>query len=247
MPAPRRSRLLRRMTPWRWLLAIALGLALLDAIYLFVIWPEWEALRKAVPKSNFIREYEAQRAEDQRLPALRWRPVAIGKIAPAMRRAVILGEDSRFYTHEGIDTEAIRDAVEYNWEQGRIVYGASTISQQTVKNLFLGASRDPLRKWHELVLTLAMERELKKRRILEIYLNIAEFGRGLYGVEAAARHYWGVGAAHLTPDQAAALAASLPSPRLHNPQTRTAAFFARKARILRRLAPLTGPAPAPPG
>jgi len=221
---------------WRW---VWLGLAVFalgDAIYLFVIWPDWEALaRGATPKSNFIKAYQERAAEDRKLPRLKWKPVPLSSISPPMRRVVIISEDTRFYSHDGIDPEAIRDAIEYNWEKGKVVFGASTISQQTVKNLFLSSSRDPLRKWHELVLTLTMEQKLRKRRILELYLNVAEFGPGIYGVEAAALHYWGISAAELSPDQAVSLAACLPSPRLHNPRTQTRAYQQRRLRIERHM------------
>ncbi len=123
--------------------------------------------------------------------------------------------------------------MEYNLSKQRMVYGASTISQQTVKNLFLSPSRDPLRKWHELVLTLGMERNLSKQRILEYYLNVAEFGRGIYGVDAAARHYWDVPVYRLGRREAIELAATLPSPVRHNPATRTRAFNKRVQRINR--------------
>jgi monofunctional biosynthetic peptidoglycan transglycosylase len=215
-------------------IALALTCFVADTIYLAVIWPDWDALaRGATPKSSFIKRYEAEAAEDRELPRLRWRAVPLSSIAPPMRRMVIVSEDSRFWAHEGIDPEAIRDAMEYNWEKGKMVFGASTISQQTVKNLFLSASRDPLRKWHELVLTVAMEQKLRKRRILELYLNVAEFGPGIYGVEAAAQYYWGIPASQLSADQAVSLAACLPSPRLNNPRTQTHAFQQRRARIER--------------
>jgi monofunctional biosynthetic peptidoglycan transglycosylase len=226
----------RRRNRWRWVWYVVSLFVLVDGLYLYAIWPDWDALaRGATPKSNFIRAYQAASADDRQLPRLRWKPVPISAIAPPMRRVVILSEDTRFYRHDGIDPEAIRDAIEYNWEKGRVVFGASTISQQTVKNLFLSSSRDPLRKWHELVLTLAMEQNLRKRRILELYLNVAEFGHGIYGVEAAARYYWGIAARDLSVDQAVSLAASLPSPKLHNPRTQTRAFQQRRSRIERHM------------
>jgi monofunctional biosynthetic peptidoglycan transglycosylase len=121
----------------------------------------------------------------------------------------------------------------YNLERGRFVYGGSTISQQTTKNLFLSPSRNPLRKWHELVLTLALEHHLDKRRIMEHYLNVAQFGRGLFGVEAAARHYWGIPAARLSQRQAIELAATLPAPVSSNPATRNRSFRQRFNKINR--------------
>jgi monofunctional biosynthetic peptidoglycan transglycosylase len=147
-------------------------------------------------------------------------------------RAVIVAEDANFWHHNGIDTEALKTAMEYNLSERKVVFGASTISQQTVKNLFLTSSRNPLRKWHELVLTFGMEQNVRKRRILEIYLNVAEFGRGIYGVEAASLHYWGVHASQLTPEQAAELAATLPAPVKNNPHTRTRFFIHHYRKIL---------------
>lgn len=227
-----------------------LGIALLavlvagaaDALYLFAIWPDWSQLASGrVPKSSFIRAYEAARMDDPRLPPLRWRPVPLAQIAPVMRRVVVIAEDSRFWQHPGIDPAAIAEAMEHNLARGRVVYGASTLSQQTSKNLFLSARRDPLRKWHELVLTLAMERKLRKGRILELYLNVAEFGTGVYGVEAAARHYFDTGAAQLSPAQAVSLAASLPSPKLHNPLTDTRSYHERRQRIAQHFAAFSQP------
>jgi len=148
-------------------------------------------------------------------------------------RAVIVAEDSRFYEHEGVDLEALKEAMEYNLSQKRLAYGASTLSQQITKNLFLNPSRNPLRKWHELVLTLGMERNLSKRRILEYYLNLAEFGRGIYGVEAAARYYWDVPVSRLSWRESIELAATLPSPVANNPRSNTRAFKRRVNKIRR--------------
>jgi monofunctional biosynthetic peptidoglycan transglycosylase len=122
--------------------------------------------------------------------------------------------------------------MDYNLREGRFVFGASTISQQTVKNLFLTPSRNPLRKWHELILTWGMERSLGKRRILEIYLNVVELGRGIYGVQAASQAYWGISPDQLSPAQAAELVASLPSPVKNNPATHTRYFERRSKKLL---------------
>jgi monofunctional biosynthetic peptidoglycan transglycosylase len=212
-----------------------------DALYLAWLWPNWSALaRGPIPKSRFIQSYEDSLADQARdgkreLPALRWMPVPLARIPRILQRAVILAEDARFYEHDGLDLEAMQDAVNYDLGQGRIALGGSTISQQTAKNLFLWPARSPLRKWHELVLTLAMERRLSKSRILEIYLNVAQFGRGVYGVEAAARDYWSVPASALSRRQAAELAACLPSPDQNNPQTRSHRFERRADKIERYL------------
>jgi monofunctional biosynthetic peptidoglycan transglycosylase len=220
----------------RWSLRLALVAVVVDLFYLTVSWPDWKALGAGpVPKSNFIEEYEARRTEDRRLPRLRWSPVSLTNIPKTLVRAVILAEDARFYEHSGFDLIAFKEAMSYNLAEGRFALGASTISQQTVKNLFLTASRNPVRKWHELVLTWGMESNLNKRRILELYLNIAEFGTGIYGAQAASLAYFGVPVSQISVEQAAALAATLPSPENNNPATRTNAFSRREHKILRRL------------
>lgn len=218
----------------RWGLILLLVLLVMDVGYLVGIWPQWDLYRAGpIQRSSFIRDYETDRQRNPGLPKLRWNPVSIKTIPKTMLRAVIAAEDSRFYEHDGVDLEAFQEAMEHNLSQQRMVYGASTISQQTVKNMFLSPSRNPLRKWHELWLTLGMERNLSKRRILEHYLNIAEFGRGIYGVDAAARYYWGIPARRLNRRQAIELAATLPSPVKNNPHTATRSFRRRVRKISR--------------
>lgn len=140
-----------------------------------------------------------------------WVPYA--RISEHLKRAVVAAEDAKFLDHEGFDWEAIQKAMQKNERRGKVVAGASTISQQLAKNLFLSGSRSWLRKGQEAVITWMMERTLSKRRILEIYLNVAEWGDGVFGAEAAARTHFGVPAAALTPEQATWLAAILPAPR----------------------------------
>ncbi len=218
----------------RWCLRLLLVLVLLDVAYLASIWPDWGSYRQGpIQRSSFIRDYEVEQRSDPDLPELRWNPVALKNIPQSMVRAVIIAEDSRFYSHDGIDLEALKLAMQYNFDKGRMVYGGSTISQQTAKNLFLSPSRNPLRKWHELVLTLTMEGQLPKNRIMEYYLNVAQFGRGLFGVDAAARHYWGIPASRLSRRQAIELAASLPSPAATNPEARNNTFLNRVSKINR--------------
>jgi len=226
----KRLNLKRKM---RLFFGIVFVLVLVDASYLIAIWPNWDAYKKGpVKQSSFIEQYISERKQ-HKWPRLQWTPVSINRISKHMTRALIVAEDANFYSHSGIDWQAFQAAMEHNIEEGRFVYGGSTISQQAVKNIFLSPSRNPLRKWHELVLTFAMEENLSKRRILELYLNVVEFGRGIYGVEAAARHYWGVAAANLSVNQAIQLAASLPAPSSHNPATRTR-FFQRRVRKISR-------------
>jgi len=207
---------------------------IMDTGYLIGIWPDWVLYKEGpIQRSNFIRQYIYQQYQHDDWPKLFWKQTTIDQISKHMVRAIIVAEDARFYSHSGIDLDALQAAMEYNLSEKRFVYGGSTISQQTVKNIFLSASKNPLRKWHELVLTIGMERNLSKKRILELYLNVAEFGRGIYGVEAAAQHYWGIPSSKLSEKQAIQLAATLPSPVKHNPVTRTAAFNSRVKRISR--------------
>ena len=220
----------------RWAYRLALLLLIADLVYLATIWPDWKPyISGPVPKSRFIQVYEETRGENKSWPELRWQPVPITSLPPAMLRAAIVAEDSRFYQHGGFDIAAIREAFDYNLEKGRLARGASTISQQTAKNLFLTPSRNPIRKWHETVLTWGLEQNLRKQRILEIYLNSAEFGRGIYGVQAAAQVYWSIPAAQLSVTQTAELAASLPSPLKNNPTQRTPFFVKRSQRIFNLL------------
>lgn len=229
----------------RWTLRILLVLLIADLIYLVAAWPDWKQYASGpVPKSNFIKRYETL-SKDKKFPKLKWQPVAIGSMPRHLQRAVLVAEDWRFYRHNGFDIEAIRDALDYNIEKKRIAFGASTISQQTAKNLFLSPSRDPLRKWHEILFTIGLERHLSKRRILEIYLNVAEFGRGIYGVQAASLHYYGVPVAAISWDQAMELAATLPGPRKNNPASRTR-YYVRHLAKLKRLVARIEPAPPAP-
>ncbi|MFV2032083.1 MAG: monofunctional biosynthetic peptidoglycan transglycosylase [Gammaproteobacteria bacterium] len=218
----------------RWGLKILLLVFIMDTGYLIGIWPDWSLYQQGpIQQSNFIRQYIFDRYQHPNWPDLRWKQKPIGKISRNMIRALIVAEDARFYSHSGIDIEAIQSAMETNLSEKRFAYGGSTISQQTVKNIFLSSSRNPLRKWHELLLTIGMERNLSKKRILELYLNVVEFGRGIYGVEAAARYYWGKSASRLSVKQAIELAATLPSPVKHNPDTRTRDFKRRVKKISR--------------
>jgi monofunctional biosynthetic peptidoglycan transglycosylase len=165
------------------------------------------------PTSAFMdRRLEALR-DKNRKAALRHRFTPYDRISPHLKRAVVAAEDARFLDHEGFDWEAIAVAHTKNERRGRIVAGASTISQQLAKNLFLSGERSWLRKAQEAVITWMIENVMSKRRILELYLNYAEWGDGVFGAEAAARYHFDVPASALTPEQSAWLAAILPSPR----------------------------------
>lgn len=220
------------VTTFRWGWKILLIVFVMDAGYLIGIWPDWKIYAEGpIQQSSFIRNYISQHYKHRDWPRLRWSPTSINNIPQHMTRALIVAEDARFYSHSGIDTDALQEAMEYNLSKQRFIFGGSTISQQTIKNIFLSPSRNPMRKWHEFVLTIGMERNLTKKRILALYLNIAEFGRGLYGVNAAALHYWGIPASELSTKQAIELAATLPAPVKHNPGTRTKFFLGRVKKI----------------
>ncbi|SRR5690606_5785074 len=144
-------------------------------------------------------------------------PVQASAISPHLRNAVVAAEDGRFYEHWGVDWQAIQEAVEDNVRRGRVHRGGSTITQQLVKNLFMTTHSSFVRKAFEVPLTLLAELLLSKERILTLYLNVIEWGRGVYGAEAAARHYYGISAADLGRSQSASLAAVIPNPRKRTP------------------------------
>ena len=157
--------------------------------------------------------------------------VPYNKISSHLKRAILVAEDDTFVDHEGFDWDGIQKALDKNQQKGRVVAGGSTISQQLAKNLFLSGERSMLRKAEEALITVMMERILDKERILEIYLNVIEWGDGVFGAEAAARHYFGVSAAQLSQEQAAKLAAMVPRPRFYD-RNRNAPGLLKKTQII---------------
>lgn len=196
-------------------LARLLGLAL----SLLLLWQGWYlgwviVWRWADPgETSFMRLRLAELREKDPHAELRRVWVPYEKISPHLKRAVVAAEDDKFLDHEGFDWEAIQKALEKNERRGRIVAGGSTITQQLAKNLFLSSAKTPWRKAQEAIITIWLETFWDKRRILEVYLNVAEWGEGIFGAEAAARYYFGVPASQLSPEQAARLAVMLPAPR----------------------------------
>ncbi|HSI44404.1 MAG TPA: monofunctional biosynthetic peptidoglycan transglycosylase [Methylotenera sp.] len=166
---------------------------------------------------------------------LRYKWVDYSKISINLKRAVVAAEDSKFLDHEGFDWEGIQKAYEKNLKKGKIVAGGSTISQQLAKNLFLSTKRTPWRKGEEAVITLMLEQMLTKKRILEIYLNVIEWGNGVFGAEAAARHYYKTSAANLGSGQAAKMAAMIPNPRFYDKHQSTRYLNRRAATIQARM------------
>ena len=166
---------------------------------------------------------------------LKYQWVDYSKISNNLKRAVIASEDAKFIDHEGFDWEGIQKAYEKNLKKGKIVAGGSTISQQLAKNLFLSTKRTPWRKGEEALITVMLENMLTKRRILEIYLNIIEWGNGVFGAEAAARHYYKTSAANLSSGQAAKLAVMIPNPRFYDAHKSTSYLNRRIATIQARM------------
>jgi len=184
-----------------------------------------------VGETSFMayRMTELKRRNPDAKLAYQWVPYE--RISPNLKRAMIAAEDAKFVDHEGFDWEGIQRALEKNEKRGRIVAGGSTITQQLAKNLFLTPERSWLRKGQEAVITLMLEALLPKRRIFEIYLNVIEWGNGVFGAEAAARRYFGAGAARLGAEQAARLAAMAPNPRFYE-RNQGAPGLARKTAII---------------
>jgi monofunctional biosynthetic peptidoglycan transglycosylase len=166
---------------------------------------------------------------------LKWTWVSYGRIAPSLRRAVLVAEDDSFYQHDGVDVDAMKNAFERNWKRGKITHGGSTITQQLAKNLYLSPSRNPLRKVREYFIARSLEKHLTKKRILEIYLNVVELGERVYGAEAGARHYFGKPAAALSSAEWALLAGCLPNPRVMNPGNPNKRLRFRQRMILSRM------------
>ncbi len=199
-------------------------------------WPDVPELANRNPGSTaFIDRYAERRADNPDLPPLRWQWVPLSRISVHLGRAAVAAEDMEFFWHEGFSEAEIRAAVRDAIRERRAPRGASTITQQTAKNLWLTPARSPTRKLKEILLTRQLEQALAKRRILEIYLNVAEFGPGIYGAEAAARHYFGKPAAALGEREAAQLAAGLPRPSRWHPGVESAAYARYVNQILGRM------------
>ncbi|NOU00202.1 MAG: monofunctional biosynthetic peptidoglycan transglycosylase [Gallionella sp.] len=217
---------------WRWLwrgVMYGVALILLYQLWLFAHICWWI---KFNPSSSAFMESRLEVMQDENSEAtLQHEWVDYEKISPHLKRALIAAEDANFVDHEGFDWEGIQKAYEKNLRKGKIVAGGSTISQQLAKNLFLSTKRTPWRKGEEVIITVMMEKVMDKQRIFEIYLNSIEWGNGVFGAEAAARHYYHVSAAQLTAAQAAKLAAMVPNPRFYD-KHRDASGLLRKTNII---------------
>lgn len=207
------------------------AIALQCWFFAHVLW--WRSFEPAASAFMEARIERLREKEPKAKLAHQWVPYE--RISAQLKRAVVAAEDARFVDHEGFDWQAISKAIEKNERQGRVVSGASTISQQLAKNLFLSGERSWLRKGQEAAITWMLESALSKRRILELYLNYAEWGEGVFGAEAAARYHFGASAGALSAPQAAFLAAILPSPRRYAPGNVTPYVAGRIETILARM------------
>jgi monofunctional biosynthetic peptidoglycan transglycosylase len=213
---------------WRLVLLALIALTLLQFWFFASVW-YWSVHD---PESTAFMRTRLERLREERPRArLAYRWVSYRAISPHLKRAVIAAEDARFVQHDGFDWQGIRKAYEKNVREGEVVAGGSTITQQLAKNLLLSGERTWWRKAQEAAVTVMIELIMDKRRILELYLNVIEWGNGVFGAEAAARHHFGVSAAELGPEQAARLAAMIPSPRRYGPGANTA-YLQRRTQVL---------------
>jgi monofunctional glycosyltransferase len=235
----------RRLTPGgRARRAAIAAPALVFAVlaYSYLSLPDVRPLKTSNPSTTAFIELRAREARAKgQTPRRVQRWVGYKHISPDVKRAVLVAEDAAFWQHEGVDLEQLQESLEADWARGQLLRGGSTITQQLAKNLYLSPSKNPVRKLRELIIARRLEAELKKSRILELYLNTIEWGDGIYGIEAAARTYFHASAAELGPADAALLAGAIINPRMHNPARPTARLIRRQQLILRRMGGVTPP------
>jgi monofunctional biosynthetic peptidoglycan transglycosylase len=218
--------------------------------YLYLTLPDVRALATENPtRTAWMRLREDEAHDEGKKFTIRQQWIPYSRISPLLRRAVIVTEDAAFYDHDGIDLTEIKASLEKNWEEGQFLRGGSTITQQLAKNLYLSPSRNPIRKLEELLIARRLEAALSKNRIFEIYLNVIEWGDGIFGCEAAARAYFNTSCSNLGYEQAALMAGAIINPRVHSPAHPTKRLLRRQQIILRRMqfkppAPVA-PAPTP--
>ena len=210
--------------------------------YIYLTLPDVRPLRTVNPKTTAFMELRAREAHARGMPDVRDRRwVPYGRISSNLKRAVIVTEDSAFWKHEGIDYVQLKEAMEENLERLEFARGASTITQQLAKNLYLSPSKNPMRKLRELLITRRLEAELTKQRILELYLNVIEWGDGIWGAEAASRHYFHKPAGELSAGEAALLAAAIANPHIFDPGHPSARLHRRQEMIIGRMGAVTPP------
>ncbi|HEY8607296.1 MAG TPA: monofunctional biosynthetic peptidoglycan transglycosylase [Noviherbaspirillum sp.] len=216
-----------------WMLAAPLLAVLVIQLYFLI--QIWWWIDHNPRSTSFMDQQLSVLQEKSPNARLKHKWIPYDRISNHLKRAIIAAEDANFSEHEGVDWQALQKAYEKNTKKGRVVAGGSTITQQLAKNLFLSGERSYLRKAQEVAITYMLEAMMDKERIFEIYLNVVEWGVGVFGAEAAAQHYFGVSAAALGPAQAARLAVMLPRPRYYD-KHRGSAYLARRTElILRRM------------
>jgi monofunctional biosynthetic peptidoglycan transglycosylase len=232
--ARRRSRSIRRSIAKGSVLAVVFLFSYVAYVYLTL--PDVRPLAKVNPTTTAFMQLRLDEARAQgRKFSIRHQWVPYSRISPMLKRAVIVTEDAAFFDHDGIDLKEIKASLEKNWEEGQFLRGASTITQQLAKNLYLSPSKNPMRKVTELLITRRLEAALTKQRIFEIYLNMIEWGDGIFGCEAAARAYFGKACANLDIEEAALMAGAIINPREHSPARPTKRLLRRQQIILRRM------------
>ncbi len=211
-------------------------------IYSYLTLPDVRPLVTGNPTTTaFIQLREDESLMKGVRPRRLQRWVGYRHISADLKRAVLVAEDDAFFQHEGVDFEQLQESIETDWARGRFSRGGSTITQQLAKNLYLSPSKNPIRKLRELIIARRLEAELKKARILELYLNVIEWGDGIYGAEAAAQAYFHEPASELSPAESALLAGAIINPRLLNPAHPTARLLRRQQLILRRMGGVSPP------
>lgn len=235
-------RLRRKATRRPWLRTIGRvigvsGVAVFACLsYSWITLPDTRPLARTNPTSTAfmrLRQREAEKAGKTWSPRHRW--LAYGRISPTLRQAVIMTEDAAFWSHHGVDMAELRASLRTYWERGGELRGGSTITQQLAKNLYLSPSRNPYRKVVELMIARRLEATLPKTRILELYLNLIEWGDAIWGADAAVRAYFGQSASDVSPEQAALLAGAIINARIYNPARPNGRLLRRQQIVLRRL------------
>jgi monofunctional biosynthetic peptidoglycan transglycosylase len=217
-------------------------MAFAPLVYAYLTLPDVRPLRSTNPSTTAFIVLRAEQARASGSTPRRFqRWVSYARVSPDLKRAVLIAEDDAFWQHEGVDFEQLQESLELDWARGRLVRGGSTITQQLAKNLYLSPSKNPLRKLREFIIARRLEAELTKVRIFELYLNVIEWGNGVYGAEAAARTYFGTSASALGPNESALLAAAIINPRVLNPAKPTARLLRRQQLILGRMGGVTPP------
>ena len=227
--ARRKKRKKRRFLTW---VVVVLFVTIGAGVAYFSLYPDLSKLKRVNPKKTAFMEYREKewRQQGKRLKVQQqWVPIS--KVSPYLVKAVLIAEDDKFWKHEGFDFDAIQKAIERDLKEGKPKFGGSTISQQLVKNLYLSPSKNPVRKLQEAIITWRMERTLSKRRILEIYLNVVEWGEAIFGVEAAAHLYYAKPAAALSAEEASRLAVVLPNPLKYKVKGGTA-YVEKRAAVI---------------